>query len=126
MSGLGVPVLLAALLLAACSSNSSTGSSGGGTTTTTSVTTVGNQVTIKGFAFTPSVLQVKVGTTVVWTQEDGTPHTVTSGTPGSPTNLFESGQLAKGAAFRFTFTKPGNYPYFCANHTSMTGEVRVS
>ena len=126
MSGLGVLVLVAALLLAACSSNGSAGPSGSGGTTSIPVTATGNQVTIKGFAFSPSVLQVKVGTTVVWTQEDDTFHTVTSGTAGSPTSLFDSGQLAKGGTFRFTFTQPGNYPYFCADHASMTGEVRVS
>lgn len=37
----------------------------------------GNTVAIQNFAFQPVNLQVKVGTTVTWTNNDTAPHTVT-------------------------------------------------
>jgi plastocyanin len=66
--------------------------------------------------FTPAQLTVKVGTTVVWTSEDNAPHTV-SADDGS----FDSGNMKKGDTFEFTFTKAGNYPYYCAYHGTPGG-----
>jgi plastocyanin len=83
----------------------------------------GHTVAIQNFAFTPQTLTVKAGTKVTWTNSDSTPHTVTStdgpSTSASPTGLFDSGQLASGATFSFTFTKAGTYYYECTIHASM-------
>ncbi|HKJ70103.1 MAG TPA: hypothetical protein VKA68_19275 [bacterium] len=46
-----------------------------------------NQVLMENTAFNPQELTVEVGTTVTGTNEDGFAHTVTSGTPGNPTDL---------------------------------------
>jgi plastocyanin len=68
----------------------------------------GTQVTIRNFAFQPAELEVEVGTTVEWVNgEDSVPHTVTSGTPGYPAGVFDSGRLRPGDSFRFTFQQPG-------------------
>ncbi len=80
----------------------------------------GQQVGIEGFAFKPATLTVAVGTKVVWTNRDQEPHTVVSNDKG-----FRSGPLNTGESFSFTFTEPGNYPYFCSVHPSMTGVVVV-
>jgi plastocyanin len=77
-------------------------------------------VTIKGFAFDPAQLEVPVGTTVTWTNQDSASHTVTAD-DGS----FDSGQLAQGATFSQTFAKAGTYTYHCANHPNMTATVVV-
>ena len=83
----------------------------------------GHTVAIQNFAFSPQTLTVKAGTNVTWTNSDSAPHTVTStdgpSTSASPTGLFDSGQLASGATFSFTFTRAGTYYYECTIHASM-------
>jgi plastocyanin len=75
-------------------------------------------VQIKGFAFGPSNVTVKVGQKVTWTNQDDAPHTVTGGE-------LDSGTLAKGASFSFTPTKAGAIAYICAIHPSMKGTLTV-
>lgn len=84
----------------------------------TAPTAAGSSVTIKDFAFGPQALTIKAGTTVTWTNNDSTPHTVTSST-------FESSQLLPGQSFQHTFTDAGTYDYSCSIHPSMTGQVIV-
>jgi len=81
----------------------------------------GAAVTIGGFAFQPGSLEVAAGTTVTWTNDDPTQHTVTAG-DGS----FDSGALASGATFSHTFDASGTFAYACAIHPTMTGTVVVS
>lgn len=83
-----------------------------------------NAVTIQGFAFSPASIQVGLGTTVIWTNTDGTTHTVSSGKPGTKDGKFD--QLVNDkATFTFTFSQAGVYEYFCSIHTSMTGRVEA-
>ncbi len=79
-------------------------------------------VEIKGFAYTPAAINVKVGDTVAWTQMDGPMHTVT--TVSGPES-FDSGLLKQGESFKYTFTKPGTYEYKCTPHPKMRGKVVV-
>ena len=80
---------------------------------------------IRVFQFQPGALEVRPGTRVTWTNQDDITHTVTSGTPGSPDGRFDVPLDGKGATGGATFSAPGVYPYFCARHTSMRGEVVV-
>jgi len=93
-----------------------------------------NEVTMRLIAFRPEVITVDAGATVTWKQTDAGAHTVTSGTVEqggagvieTPDGRFDSGDIAKGDTFEFTFDEPGTYPYFCAIHpATMRGEVRV-
>ncbi len=77
-------------------------------------------ITIKNFAFSPSKIQIPLGATVMWTNEDSAAHTATSTSHG-----FDSGNLDNGQSFRFTFTKSGSYPYVCQYHPNMTGMIVV-
>ncbi len=77
-------------------------------------------VTIADFAFSPPMLTITAGDTVTWTNEDAVAHTATS-TAGA----FDSGDLAQGASFSFTFTTPGTYTYLCTPHPDMTGQIVV-
>jgi plastocyanin len=78
------------------------------------------EVKIDNFSFTPQEIKVKAGTTVIWTNRDDIPHTVTS------TDLiFKSKTLDTDDKFTMTFAKPGTYPYFCSIHPKMTGKVIV-
>src|SRR5690606_31582761 len=80
------------------------------------------EVAISGFAFAPGELTVSVGTTVVWTNRDTVPHTVTSvETP----HALDSPVIESGVQYRYTFTTPGRYEYFCVLHPEMTGVVIV-
>jgi amicyanin len=80
-------------------------------------------VTIAGFAFSPQVVTVKVGTTVTWTNQDGEPHTVTAATgSGGPS----SAPLQQGDTYRYTFATAGRFAYLCTIHPFMTGTVVVT
>ena len=94
------------------------GSSGGGTTPAAD-----NPVSISNFAFAPNIITVHVGDNVTWTNNDGTPHTVTSD-PNS-TVTFESGHINSGSTFVLRFDQVGTFYYHCSIHTSMHGAVRV-
>ena len=78
-------------------------------------------VDIAGFAFSPTPLNVPVGTTVRWTNQDVAPHTATS--DGA---IWDSGTLGTGAQYSYTFTSPGTYPYHCDIHPSMTAVINVA
>jgi plastocyanin len=80
---------------------------------------------VRVFQFQPGVLEVRAGTRVTWSNEDDITHTVTSGMPGSPDGQFDVRLTGKGVSGSATFTAPGVYPYFCARHQSMRGEVVV-
>lgn len=99
----------------------------GDTTSTTSSDPAGApnaiHVDISGLAFNPAMLEVKVGDTVTWTNNDTIPHTVTQKPSGSG---FQSGTLQPGDSFSFTFDTAGTVDYYCEFHAGMTGQVIVS
>jgi plastocyanin len=81
-----------------------------------------NSVTISDFSFNPADITVKKGTTVTWTNQDQTAHTVTE-TDGQDGP--KSGQLNKGGSYAFTFSTVGTFKYACSIHPEMTGQVTV-
>jgi plastocyanin len=81
---------------------------------------------VQGFAFKPQTIEVKVGAKVTWTNQDGAPHTTTSGTPGAKDGKWEGQLGGSGGSFSFTFAQAGTFAYFCGIHgASMTGTVVV-
>lgn len=100
-----------------------TGASGGGNTTN-SVSIVSGSSTMTTDAFSPNPIQVSVGTTVTWTNNDAEPHTVNAGENATPSGLFNS-YIPPAGTFQRTFTEPGEYPYFCILHPNMVGTVVV-
>lgn len=80
-----------------------------------------NTVAIENFAFQPVNVQVKVGTTVTWTNKDTVPHTVTF----QDSSLKSSGILHQGDTYSYTFTRVGTFAYLCDLHRYMTAEVIV-
>jgi len=75
---------------------------------------------IAGFSFKPATIRIKAGDTVVWTNKDSAPHTVTA-----VSGLFDAGTLRTGQTFRQTFDTPGTYEYQCDIHPNMKGTVVV-
>lgn len=110
--------ILTILVLGACGSNLPAASQAAGPNSI-------QQVEIKLFTFKPQSLEVPVGTTVVWTNRDAVEHTVTNGTPEKPRGAFDSEGFNEGKTFSFTFTKEGEYPYFCKRHNFMQGMIKV-
>lgn len=78
------------------------------------------EVKIDNFSFSPATVTVAVGTTVTWVNHDDIPHTVVS-----TDKAFKSKVMDTDEKFSFTFTKSGDYPYFCGIHPKMTGKVVV-
>jgi plastocyanin len=99
-----------------------TGATGG----STSVSIVQGSSTLTTDAYQPNPIQVSVGATVTWTNDDSQPHTATSGENVTPDGTFDSGILAPAATFEHTFTAAGEHPYFCLLHPNMVGTVSVS
>jgi plastocyanin len=125
-------------------------SGGGGTTPNSTVV----DIRIQDFMFAPAIITVKVGTTVRWTNNGPSPHTVTadmggwgSGTLNAPMNGgagmgggmgdgmggggYGGGGSGPGGAFQFTFTQAGTYRYHCTIHPpsaypGFTGTVTVT
>src|ERR671922_284155 len=105
------------------------GATGGNTTTSVSIVPGASSLT--DTAFQPNPVQVSVGNTVTWTNDDSQPHTVTSGQNAQPDNKFNSSPnfnplMTPGATFSHTFAEAGQYPYYCALHPNMVGTVSVS
>jgi plastocyanin len=80
-----------------------------------------NTVNIQNYSFNPPNLTVKKGTTVTWTNNDSTTHTVTSDSG----NVLNSTEIAPGGTFQFTFNDTGNFPYHCTIHTYEKGNIVV-
>ena len=96
--------------------------------------TVGSAVTVTstvgngGPVFTPSSVTIQPGDTVLWTWST-TGHSSTSGNPGVPNGLWDSGILSQGATFTHTFNTVGSFPYYCRPHgvcCGMIGMVTVT
>ena len=83
-------------------------------------TATGDAVSISGFAFEPSELQVEAGTEVTWSNDDPEAHTVTAD-DGS----FDSGALDPGATFSTVVDASGAVTYICQIHPAMQGTITV-
>jgi plastocyanin len=116
------------MLAVACGSDSTSPSSPapaptpvptpGGAATAISIP-VGASVLGNG-AFLPDNLAIDAGTTVTWTNTDSVSHTSTSNASG-----WDSGIIAPGRQFSFTYQTAGTFPYHCAIHPGMVGTVVV-
>jgi plastocyanin len=88
-----------------------------------------NGVSIHDLQFDPKTLTVASGTTVTWTNNDQTAHTVTSDEETSktapPADKFQSPILNPGGTFKHTFDTPGTYPYHCDIHPYLKGTIVV-
>ncbi len=78
-------------------------------------------INIKDFTFNPATINIKKGTTVIWTNQDSTKHTVTSDS-GSE---LDSELLAKGETYSHQFNQTGTFNYHCTPHPFMEAKVIV-
>ncbi len=74
-------------------------------------------VVMADLRFSPTELRIPAGTTVVWSNQDVAPHTVTS-------DAADSGLIDPGGSFSMTVEE--RFSYACTLHPSMTGSVEVT
>ncbi|MDA4124628.1 MAG: cupredoxin domain-containing protein [Thaumarchaeota archaeon] len=74
----------------------------------------------EGFAPGSVTVVIGVNNTIIWTNADQAPHTVTA-----TDNSFNSHNMDPGATFEFTFTHAGTFQYGCSYHGWMHGTVIV-
>lgn len=86
----------------------------------TNIPLISNEINIQNFNFSPTTLNVQVGEKVTWKQNDQAIHKIVS-----TEELFTSNDLNSGDEFNFTFTKAGEYDYYCSIHPSMYGKIIV-
>ena len=77
------------------------------------------------FVFSPGVITVQKGSTVVWINKETAKHTVTA-----DDGLFNSETMSVGASFSFTFNETGTFAYYCKFHgdaggVGMIGQIKV-
>jgi plastocyanin len=111
LSGLLMAMLAGAILVACTKSNSYNN----GSTNANSPT-----IYMKGSVYSNTNLQVASGTTVQWSNNDTTVHTVTA-----DNGSFDSGDIQPGAAFSQTFNTAGTFAYHDKHHATMTGAIVV-
>lgn len=80
-------------------------------------------VSIRDSVFVPEKLQIKVGDTVKWVnQEKRTSHSVLF--PGTPS--LESERMMPEESWSRQFEAAGRYSYTCGPHPHMLGEIEVT
>jgi plastocyanin len=77
-----------------------------------------------GFSpFEPSEISIPANMTVIWFNEDESPHSVTFNET-SPESI-EPGDIAPGGFFIHKFTVPGTYDYYDSENPSAKGRIKV-
>jgi plastocyanin len=77
--------------------------------------------------FSPASVTISPGDQVRWIWGSNG-HSTTSGSPGMPNGIWDSGIRNQGATFTRTFNSAGTFPYYCTPHggcCNMVGTVRV-
>jgi plastocyanin len=77
-------------------------------------------VAMRGDAFAPAHVEVRIGSSVTWTNEDDAQRDV----------VFDDGVerselLAAGESYQRTFNSAGTFDYVCSLHRNMRGRVTV-
>jgi plastocyanin len=78
-------------------------------------------VHIENFAFSPQTISVRVGSTVVWTNDDSVDHQIEFDGGAISSNV-----LNQHDTFSHAFPSPGTYRYICSIHPFMHGTVIVT
>ena len=92
--------------------------------------TVGSAATINvtvgpngnNLVFMPSSVTIHPGDQVKWTW-GSSGHSTTSGSPGMPNGIWDSGVINSGSTFTHTFNSVGTFPYYCTVHGGCCGMV---
>jgi plastocyanin len=113
-------LLVGAFALGACGGDDEGGAEEGPTGGGDGGAGGGTSITIEGFAFSPSTVQVSGETTLTITNEDGATHTFTLD-DGSVDE-----EVASGASVEVTVNPSETTGFHCAIHPQMTGTLEVA
>ncbi|HEV3412092.1 MAG TPA: cupredoxin domain-containing protein [Puia sp.] len=100
-----------AMLMVACSKSNNNGNANNNSA----------KVYMKNSVFSNTNLQIAMGTTVTWINDDTAVHTVTA-----DNGSFDSGNINPGGSFNWTFSSVGTFAYHSKLQTGMTGIVVVA
>jgi plastocyanin len=99
------------------------------TARTLDVSIVPNASVLNDKSYQPNPINIHVGDTVTWRNDDNIPitHTVTSGSADADNAWmeFDSRSMDANETFEHRFTSKGEFPYFCQIHPNMMGKVIV-
>ena len=122
-------LLVSVLMLAACGSSSGPATSPSVTTTSTTLATTvtinipaGDYDYVSGktqAVFSPASVELAVGGSIIWVNNDAVTHTSTSNT-----NVWTN-NIAAGGRFTRVFGTTGTFDYKCTIHPSMMGTISV-
>jgi Icc protein len=79
------------------------------------------EIGIDNFEFTPRTIEVKLGSTVTWINNDDVPHLIVN----TQQRFKSSPILDSDQRYRVTLGKAGTYDYFCSLHPKMQGRIVV-
>ena len=113
-----VAAVTAALALAACGNSGSAEKKPAG-----APTAEGTRIDMKDIEYVPKAATVEVGKPVTWTNSDSVPHTVTA--ENAPGGKLDSGSIAAGDTFEYTFKEAGTVEYVCTIHPNQTGTLTI-
>jgi len=71
-------------------------------------------------SFVPETMVLKSGSTILWTNDDTIPHSVTAND-----GRFDSGPILPGQSFKWAANAAGNIAYHCIYHPSMQAMLNV-
>ncbi len=94
---------------------------GGGCHDAEAMDVAGTHVDLKQLCFVQTVLRVKSGQPVTWTNHDSTGHTVTG--VGGSWGSYDT--ILSGKSVTYSFSEAGVFPYFCLIHPGMVGALVV-
>lgn len=77
-------------------------------------------VSMEAVRFSPVAVELKVGDTVEWMNDDPFPHNATA-----DNGAWASGDIGPGQAWRFRADRTGRFPYACTLHPGMQGVLVV-
>lgn len=99
------------------------------TARTLNVSIVPNASVLDDKSYQPNPINIRVGDTIIWTNNDNIPvtHTVTSGSVDADNAgmEFDSRSMDANETFEHKFASKGEFPYFCQIHPNMIGKVIV-
>ena len=76
-------------------------------------------------SFRPPEVLICAGDSVTWVNEDTKEHAIFTGWPGAPDGQIQSPKIYYGKSWTWTFTKPGEFVYYCSTHKKKMQGAKV-